>query len=484
MKQTIQVAMALVGLLVGAGFASGQEVIQYFLAFGYIGIVGAVISGIIIFVVGTTIFQLGSYYLADDHSVVFNRVSSPIVSKYMDYATMFSLFAFGFVMVAGAGSNLNQQFGFAPWIGATIMTVLLVLSGFLDVDRITQVISVITPFLIVAVFVAFGITIMHMPDSLHAMNDIALQQSPADGVFNNWLLSAVNYGTLVNIMAVSMMLVIAGSQLNPRTAGVGGLLGGLIFAIMLVILNFILFFNMDKVAGKDMPLLAVFDSMHPVVGVIVSIIIYMMIYNTAVGMFYAMARRLTNKHPERFRMVYFIVVGIGFLLSFVGFADLISWVYPAIGYLGIILTIAIIVGWFNDRDNIKEETGRRERLAELAETALDPSEDELTAKERKEVERLASESHVEDSNLWHSVQEEVAANLDADEENEFSLEDAPSLDPDHDDYEGAPESDGDGIDWDAYKEVYETGSFPAVDPNSPNGVKGNDDTPGGSTAVK
>ena len=84
MKQTIQVAMALVGLLVGAGFASGQEVIQYFLAFGYIGIVGAVISGIIIFVVGTTIFQLGSYYLADDHSVVFNRVSSPIVSKYMD----------------------------------------------------------------------------------------------------------------------------------------------------------------------------------------------------------------------------------------------------------------------------------------------------------------------------------------------------------------------------------------------------------------
>ena len=164
MRQTIKVAMALVGLLVGAGFASGQEVIQYFLSFGYIGIVGAVVSGVIIFVVGTTIFQLGSYYLADDHSAVFNRVSSPLVSKYMDYATMFSLFAFGFVMVAGAGSNLNQQFGFAPWVGATIMTVFLVLSGFLNVDRITDVISTITPFLIVAIIVAFGITIMNMHD--------------------------------------------------------------------------------------------------------------------------------------------------------------------------------------------------------------------------------------------------------------------------------------------------------------------------------
>ena len=58
MRQTIKVAMALVGLLVGAGFASGQEVIQYFLSFGYIGIVGAVVSGIIIFVVGTTIILL------------------------------------------------------------------------------------------------------------------------------------------------------------------------------------------------------------------------------------------------------------------------------------------------------------------------------------------------------------------------------------------------------------------------------------------
>lgn len=476
MRQTIKVAMALVGLLVGAGFASGQEVIQYFLSFGYIGIVGAVVSGVIIFVVGTTIFQLGSYYLADDHSAVFNRVSSPLVSKYMDYATMFSLFAFGFVMVAGAGSNLNQQFGFAPWVGATIMTVFLVLSGFLNVDRITDVISTITPFLIVAIIVAFGITIMNMPDSLNEMNEIALQQSPADGVFNNWLLAAVNYGTLVNIMAVSMMLVIAGSQMNPRTAGVGGLLGGLIFAILLVILNFILFFNMDKVAGADMPLLAVFDSMHPTVGVIVSIIIYMMIYNTAVGMFYAMARRLTHKHPERFRVVYFTVVGIGFVLSFVGFADLISWVYPAIGYLGIILTIAILIGWFRDRSNIKEETQRRERLAELAETALDPTEDRLSAKQRKEVESLVADSHVEDANLWHSVQEEVAADLDADDDSEFNLEDAPSLDPEHADYSGSPDSDSDGIDWDAYKEVYETGSFPAVKPD--------DTSDGGSTAVK
>ncbi|MDU7287771.1 MAG: hypothetical protein E7L40_09465 [Corynebacterium kroppenstedtii] len=33
-KRTIAVAMSVVGLIVGAGFSSGQEVLQYFVAFG------------------------------------------------------------------------------------------------------------------------------------------------------------------------------------------------------------------------------------------------------------------------------------------------------------------------------------------------------------------------------------------------------------------------------------------------------------------
>ena len=45
MNKSLKVALALVGLTVGAGFASGQEVIQYFLAFGYRGIIGAAIAG-------------------------------------------------------------------------------------------------------------------------------------------------------------------------------------------------------------------------------------------------------------------------------------------------------------------------------------------------------------------------------------------------------------------------------------------------------
>ena len=466
MGKTFKVALALVGLTVGAGFASGQEVIQYFLSFGYWGIVGAAIAGITIAVFSGWVYQLGSYYLADDHSAVFKSVSRPWIAKYMDITTMFTLFCIGFVMVAGAGANLEQQFGLPTWVGSAIMVVLLLLSGLLDVDKLTSVISFITPLLIICLLAAFVITLTDMPDNVGQINEIAQTNPHASGTFDNWLITALNYATLVMIMDTSMMLVFAGSHMNPAQAGKGGLLGGIMFAVLLLILTFVLFMNMEHVMGSDLPLLKVFDNMHPTVGVFVSIVIYLMIYNTAVGLFYALGRRLSNDKPGKFRVYYGIVVLVGFALSFIGFADLVGWVYPVLGYLGLVLAIVMGVAWFRDRENIQNETGRRERLAELAETQLNPASDDLTRAERAEVDELASNSHVDDQELWQSVQEEVAADLHADSSSEFDLKDVPALNPESKAYDGAPETPGDSIHWESYEEMYKTGEFPAVKPDN------------------
>ncbi|WP_273408567.1 YkvI family membrane protein [Corynebacterium ureicelerivorans] len=466
MGKTFKVALALVGLTVGAGFASGQEVIQYFLSFGYWGIVGAAIAGITIAVFSGWVYQLGSYYLADDHSAVFKSVSRPWIAKYMDITTMFTLFCIGFVMVAGAGANLEQQFGLPTWVGSAIMVVLLLLSGLLDVDKLTSVISFITPLLIICLLAAFVITLTDMPDNVGQINEIAQTNPHASGTFDNWLVTALNYATLVMIMDTSMMLVFAGSHMNPVQAGKGGLLGGIMFAVLLLILTFVLFMNMEHVMGSDLPLLKVFDNMHPTVGVFVSIVIYLMIYNTAVGLFYALSRRLSHDKPGKFRLYYAVVVLIGFALSFIGFADLVGWVYPVLGYLGLVLAIVMGVAWFRDRENIQDETGRRERLAELAETQLNPASDDLTHAERAEVDELASNSHVDDQELWQSVQEEVAADLHADSSSEFDLKDVPALNPESKAYDGAPETPGDSIHWESYEEMYKTGEFPAVKPDN------------------
>ena len=80
-RNIIGIALAFVGLLVGAGFATGQEVVQYFTSFGINGIWGIIIAGVIMTLAGTVFLQLGSYFHAAEHDSVFRQVTHPIISK-------------------------------------------------------------------------------------------------------------------------------------------------------------------------------------------------------------------------------------------------------------------------------------------------------------------------------------------------------------------------------------------------------------------
>ena len=53
-KRALAISMAFIGLIVGAGFASGQEALQYFVAFGTWGIVGAVVASALMIVTGVS----------------------------------------------------------------------------------------------------------------------------------------------------------------------------------------------------------------------------------------------------------------------------------------------------------------------------------------------------------------------------------------------------------------------------------------------
>ena len=100
LKRSAAIAMAVVGLIVGAGFASGQEMMQYFVAFGRMGIWGAVMAGIIMAASAAAVLSLASYFLADEHTAVFDRISSPIMSRVLDIAVMITLFSTGFTSIA------------------------------------------------------------------------------------------------------------------------------------------------------------------------------------------------------------------------------------------------------------------------------------------------------------------------------------------------------------------------------------------------
>ncbi|MDU4411681.1 MAG: hypothetical protein E7I58_09050, partial [Streptococcus sp.] len=65
-KKILSVALAYVGIIVGAGLSSGQDLMQYFVSFGLVGLLGVLVLAVLNAFFGKIILTLGSYYRSND----------------------------------------------------------------------------------------------------------------------------------------------------------------------------------------------------------------------------------------------------------------------------------------------------------------------------------------------------------------------------------------------------------------------------------
>ncbi|MDN5573023.1 MAG: hypothetical protein L0H00_09990 [Micrococcales bacterium] len=399
----VKVALAFVGLIVGAGFATGQEMIQYFTSFGAVGIWGAVISGLLVTAAGSVTLLLGSYFMAESHSKVFGNVAHPWLSRFLDWSVTFTLFSVGFVMIAGAGSTLEQQFGLPTWIGAGLMTLLVLAAGQLGVDRVSSIISGITPLVVIAILAAFVWTMFDLPQDLSQLSAVAQQ---AESPVRPWWVSAMNYTGMNLMVAVSMCLVIGGSTPNTREAVWGGFSGGLLYMILVLMVVVLLYLNIQDVGQAEVPMLSLFESIHPAAAAVMVVIVYLMIFNTVIGLFYALGRRLTVRAPHRYRPVFLLVCLVGYALSFLGFSTLMSYIYPLVGYIGMLMIVVFIVWWVRRRVQVGQETGRRDRIRALLRLRDDPKR-RFTARHERKLAGYLQDSSAQGETLTEALDLEV-----------------------------------------------------------------------------
>ena len=348
MKRILLIASAFIGVIVGAGFASGQEVLQYFTSFGILGTLGAIITTALFAYVGMMLVWLGSKFDTDSHKVVIHNITGKslfgkLLGWIIHLVIIFTLFGVGVVMIAGAGSNLNQQFGVPSLVGTLLMTVLIILAGMLKVEGVVKVIGNITPFLIIFILIIsiYSFLTTNVPFSeLNTISDAKPSTLP------NWFVAGINYASFNTAVGASMAIVMGGAEKNSKVAAIGGLVGGLILGAMIVLSHLAIFTQINIVGNMEMPMLGIVNHISPILGIIMAIVIFGMIFNTGLGMFYAFATRFTVVDSIRFKIFYTITILVGLCLSFVGFTDLVAIFYPLIGYLGLVLIFVLFYAPF------------------------------------------------------------------------------------------------------------------------------------------
>ncbi len=350
-KKSLQIALAYMSVVIGGGFASGQEVLQFFTGYGVIGVIGTLLSTVLFAFLGMHIARMSSSMQASSHKQVLYQLFGSRAGFVVDVVLSFFLFGVGVVMLAGSGSIFAQQYGLPPLLGGALMTVLVVATLCLNVKGIISLISAVMPVLLLMVLMITSYSIFTSSASSDTLNKLS-QEIPtisSSWSISHWIFGAVLYASFNIAVGFPMLAVIGGMTHSQKHAGRGGALGGLGLGLLIFLLNIGLFANIDKLSGIEMPTLTLATNISPVLAVVMSVSLICMIYSTAVGMFFAFGARFAAPESRRFKWLSGIFALVGLGLSQVGFSKLISTVYPMLGVVGLILIVAIIVSWVRSR---------------------------------------------------------------------------------------------------------------------------------------
>lgn len=357
-KHSLQIALAYMSVVIGGGFASGNEVLQFFSGYGVAGVAGSVISAVLFAFLGMQIARISSVMQAASHKQVLYIMFGKQAGLVVDLILSFFLYGVGVVMLAGAGSTLAQQFGLAPLVGSILMTVLVIGTLCLNVRGIINLISVVMPFLLVLVLAIMVYSIYTSSASAEELTQVATEVPVITFLgadVPHWALSGLLYASFNIAVGFPMLAVIGGLTKSPKAAARGGVAGGLGLGFLIILLNIGLFANLDKLQGVEIPTLMLAQNIHPWLAVLLSIALVCMIYSTAVGMFFAFSARFAAPETNRFKVLsaVFAVVGLG--LSQVGFTKLVGTVYPMLGVVGLVLILAIAASWIRTRNRSAED---------------------------------------------------------------------------------------------------------------------------------
>src|SRR5699024_3699952 len=123
MKELLKYAIAYCGIVIGPGFATGQEIMQFFTNDVIMSFAVIVLAVLMVTFVFRHSAKVGYLYDVDSHELPLIKLFGKYFGRFLDYALIFFMYVTSFVMIAGGGSNLNESFGMPIWVESIVMII-------------------------------------------------------------------------------------------------------------------------------------------------------------------------------------------------------------------------------------------------------------------------------------------------------------------------------------------------------------------------
>ena len=324
---------SIIGTLIGAGFASGQEMYLFFFRYGVNGILGLVLcSSLMAGVIYKTFIiihdkQIHSY--KDFLNTIFGSERLSFISNIIVNAFLLVTF---YIMISGFGAYFEQRFQISSVIGASIFSILCFFVLIKDIEGVKKVNSIIVPILIVVIFI-IGILSIKRLDVTNLVNE--------KNSFK-WILQAIVYCSY-NMILVIPVLVSFGKYISSKKqiVIVSILSGVIVFVLAISIFSVLTSVTVDY-SKIEMPAVYAIDKNFSWISGIYGSVILLSIFSTAISIGISFLKNIT-KDRKSFPQIVAIMCISGVLISNFGFSNLVKLLFPVFGYLGIIQIVKIFI---------------------------------------------------------------------------------------------------------------------------------------------
>lgn len=333
---------AIIAYLIGSGFASGQEALQFYAVFGVRrGLMAFAVSFVVFCWFEWRVMEDGRLLQLEQPAEIFEFYCGKMLGKFYKVFTAIILFMLFVVMISGSGAIMHEYYGVSRYLGSLLMACVVLFTVIMGLDGIVNVIGRIGPVIIVvALSVGFLNIIRNFDQLKYADETLASVVVPMAAP--HWLLAALLYAALCVIVSVPFLAGMGASAPSGRETLLGGVFGGFAVVLGMMAVAYGMLASIGEVYHLQAPAIGVADIVHPGLGVLYSAIVVVGIYTTAVPMLWTPCKTINpNEKSKTFRALAVVGSVIGFFGGQLHFSTLVNIVFPICGYLGLLLTACI-----------------------------------------------------------------------------------------------------------------------------------------------
>lgn len=345
------IAFVFAGSFLGAGYVSGQELYQFFASYGTKGFFGVAVSLALFFVFGVVLMLLcrETKLIRPDELIVFGN--HPFLKRFNGFIQAFFLFGIYVIMCAGASALLKQLFSVSPTVGSGIFCLVIFILSKKGMKGVVKVFSFFVPPLVLG---AVAIALICGFKYGFSFNCFTPEKSSFS---SNWLVSAIVYVSYNLTTSIGVFSPVGVNVKSKKSVFSGIFLGCLILG---TVSTFVLLsiFSVPESVSYQLPMLYTATKIAYPLGIVYAVLLLGAMLGTSLSSVVALCEYAKNTFPniKNHENALLLLFGVlSYFLSLLGFADLISTVYPICGYVGFFALGSIIIHYIKVKKAKKVE---------------------------------------------------------------------------------------------------------------------------------